>query len=401
MSIISANSIGHCAGHFTVPANEVAGKKLVEFTGAGGSSGSAIYTGSNILINEVKFKEIATQPRCEPLAQTFTLTNPAMITGVDLWFTANGTTDVIVQIRNTGFGVPAEQILAETRLPQASRNTTSYTRFVFDYPLLLDDGVEYAIVIQCDDAVSAVKIASLGQFDSVHQKWITSQPYTVGTLLSSSNASTWTAQQISDLTFRLLSPAFTQTSLSVDLGHITVSGISDIMMLGNTYLPTFDTNITFTLTMVADSNRTFNCTLNQAVALPALYTGQVNIQANLTGTSSRAPVLGEDVSVATGIIATSGDYISRLFPTNSGTTMTVILDVYTVGSATVTVFARTSADTAWTQITNTTSRAIEDGYAEISYTLTGLSETNTRVKIHMTGTFAYRPSAKNLRVALT
>lgn len=401
MAILTANGSGHIAGQLTVPANVVAGKKRVEFIGNGGTRGEAIYTGSNILINEVKFKEIATQPQVDPLAQTFTLAAQAMLTGVDLWFSANGTSPVIVQIRNTNNGVPGQDILCESRLAASARNTTTYTRFAFPYPMLLESGVEYAMVIQCNDAVSALKIATLGQYDAEHTKWVTAQPYQIGVLLSSSNASTWTPHQISDLAFRLLSPAFNQNAINVDLGYITATAISDLMVLGNTYIPSVDTNINFTLTLVADSNRQIICTLNQIVHLPALYTGQVNISANLTGTATRSPVLGEDVMLATGVIATSGTYITRLFPANAGTNVTVIIDAYTVGSATVAVHVRTSGDTVWTAAPLISTAAMADGFAEITYKLTGFSETDTRIKITLTGTTAYRPFVRKLRVALT
>lgn len=53
---------------------------------------------------------------------------------------------------------------------------------------------EYAVVVLCDDATTALYVAELGKQDPT-RGYVTSQPYQVGVLLSSSNASTWTAHQ--------------------------------------------------------------------------------------------------------------------------------------------------------------------------------------------------------------
>lgn len=60
-------------------------------------------------------------------------------------------------------------------------------------------------------ADTAIKVAELGKYDAVNSRWVTSQSYQVGILLSSSNASTWTLHQNLDLTFRLLAAKFTES----------------------------------------------------------------------------------------------------------------------------------------------------------------------------------------------
>lgn len=67
-------------------------------------------------------------------------------------------------------------------------------------------------------------MAELGKYDAVHERWVTSQPYQVGVLLSSSNASTWTPHQDRDLTFRLLGARFTATIVTKtgDYSDVTV-----------------------------------------------------------------------------------------------------------------------------------------------------------------------------------
>lgn len=404
MSILTANSQGVINGHFHVPPNIVAGTKKVEFIGGGGSRGEATYTGTNILITETKFKNITTVIHCDPLAQTFMMPSRTMVSAVDLWFAALGTSDIVVQIRNTNDGVPGQDVLAEVRLPSSSCNTSTYTRFELDYPIIIEADIEYAIVVQCNDAVSSLKIATLGQYDTEHNKWVTSQPYTIGVLLSSSNASTWTPHQISDLAFRLLAPVFTETQKTVNLGHIDATGITDIMVLADVFLPTHDCFVDFTLTF-SGTGATETCGVNQAVQLSAAYTGEVGIVANLRGTTSFAPVLGDGVAVATGVMDTSGVYISRLFDANNtgsnAQTADILIDALLPGTSSMNVYIRTSADTVWTEVTSPTTRLLDNGFTEYTYHKASISEASTRIKIQMDGTVAYRPKAQKLRCAMT
>ena len=89
--MIKANQQGEVTGRFTIPSNIPAGRKRVEFTGAGKSNGSAVYTGSGTIRVETmrQVNTLITQ-RYDPLAQTFTLEQNRFIAAVDLWFKAKG-----------------------------------------------------------------------------------------------------------------------------------------------------------------------------------------------------------------------------------------------------------------------------------------------------------------------
>jgi hypothetical protein len=139
-----------------------------------------------------------------------------------------------VQIREVSNGVPTRTVLAEAVVPAASLVVTGggHTRIRFDAPVALAASTEYALVILCNDADTAVAIAEMGQFDSLHQQWVAAQPYTIGVLLSSSNASTWTAHQTRDLTFRLLEAGYAEGTNTLDLGTATVTdGATDLILL--------------------------------------------------------------------------------------------------------------------------------------------------------------------------
>ena len=51
---LNANSAGLLAGKFTIPANVPAGSKRVEFVGAGGSRGEAVFIGQGELQTDTR-----------------------------------------------------------------------------------------------------------------------------------------------------------------------------------------------------------------------------------------------------------------------------------------------------------------------------------------------------------
>ena len=71
----TANAAGALSGTFTIPANIPAGTKQVTFLGAGGSFGSASFTGSGTIVAQTLRR--TSSPKCAgagiPLAQTFSL----------------------------------------------------------------------------------------------------------------------------------------------------------------------------------------------------------------------------------------------------------------------------------------------------------------------------------------
>jgi len=110
-----ADSKGVVRGRFMVPANIPVGTKSVVFIGGTGSRAETTYTGSGtVTIQDLRTVTNITTRRYDPLAQTFTLSEPRLIMGIDLWFTQKGSADVRVQIRETDTGLPNQTILSET-----------------------------------------------------------------------------------------------------------------------------------------------------------------------------------------------------------------------------------------------------------------------------------------------
>lgn len=190
----------------------------------------------------------------DPLAQTFlvdTSKNPKgiWIHSVDLFFKNKPTSNipVRVQIRPTVNGYPhssmvipfAEVFLTpdqvNTSLALASdgsdapniANSATYTRFKFSSPVYLVPG-EYSIVVMSNSNEYECYIAEMGANVLGGGSRITQQPY-AGVFFKSQNASTWSADQNSDLMFCINSCEFITGSGEVELDFAASSSPTEGM----------------------------------------------------------------------------------------------------------------------------------------------------------------------------
>jgi hypothetical protein len=231
----TANGSGVITGTFTIPANVPTGVKAVTCLGASGTAGQAEFLGEGEEITVSRMRRRRAR-RIDPIAQTFRLEQSRWITSLDVQFKVKGNAanPVILEIRETELGLPTSISLADGTINMSMVSTTGWTRITLGRPVWLQAGVEYAMVLLSDDALHAVAIAQGGKYDATAQQFVTSQPYTVGTLLKSSNASTWTPFQEADLTFRLNAAQFSSTSWTVSLGPIAFATASSLTRSGTT-----------------------------------------------------------------------------------------------------------------------------------------------------------------------
>lgn len=422
-----ADSNGVVTGSFTIPSGIPSGSKSVTFTGAGGSHGSAIFTGQGTLerqtwqqqtTSSVSNTTMQSAPAAssiggiqnffgndgeggrgvDPLAQTFSVEANTQVSGVDLWFTTAPTTNVLVQIRETQTGFPTQTIVAQAVVPPSGVVTGgASTRILFPAPALLLGGAEYALTVLCNDASGELAVAELGKFDSTAQQWITSQPYTVGVLLSSSNASTWTAHQDRDLTFRLLKANFTQTLRTINLGTVAVSNATDLMLMAYAERPASQTGVEYVLTLPDAS--TITVADGQPVQLAAGITGNVGVVARLSGDADFAPILTAGTQLVAGVVGTTGDYVTRTVPGGSAVTVKVIFEAQVPSGATLAVSYRgIDVGDTWTTIPIDATSPADDGFVEFIHEITGVNEQAVQVKLVLNGTAAARPRVRGLRV---
>jgi hypothetical protein len=407
----TADQAGALASSFRIPPNIPAGAKSVVFTGSGGSGGQAVFVGQGQLTVQV-LRNVTSRYRVwvDPLAQTFALAEACQICGVELWFTKKHTSRVVVQIRETTVGMPNTVILGEAVLAPADlRVDGSATRAIFNVPVMISAETEYALVVMCDDSVTSVAVAELGKWDTAYGRWVTTQPYQIGVLLSSSNASTWTPHQTCDLTFRLLKAVYSEITAEVDFGQVEVENVTDLMLLPIAEQPSPQTRVECRLTMPDAS--VLSVPDRQGIRLPGPVTGRVGIKARLSGSAAVSPVLYPGAQLVSGVVGLTADYISRAVPAGPGSRVKVILEADLPAGTSVRAFlggqgpAGLPGDgledegwgAAWVEADFLSSRPLDEGWQELVFE-GATDDLLTRVKLVLSGSSAARPRVDNLRV---
>lgn len=404
---LAANAQGVVQTQFAIPQNVPAGVKRFEIEGEGGSLGDASFEGRGTRVATTQRERVTITVNrwwWDPLAQTFVLPQAQQIGAVELWFKVRGTKPVTIQIRETLSSVPTRAVLAEARIANAQIQTTGATRIVFPTPVWLQAGVEYALVVLTDDTETELEIAELGKWDSTAQRWVTSQPYQVGVLLSSSNASSWTAHQDKDLAFRLLGVATSEASRSVTLAtDVQVSDVTDILVLGQTETPVTGTEVVARLTL--EDGRVFRVPVGVTVSLPARYSGKLSAALELAGTNTATPVVHADWQIVVGTLANSASYISRAIPAAASFAARVIAEVFVPGTASVTARVENGQSGQYQQLQVEKAEPVGDGWVEIEWKATGLAGVGadklTRIKLDINNSPEHRARVRALRAVIT
>lgn len=413
---LTADGAGVLRGTFDIPADIPAGTKAVVFTGSGGSLGEQFFHGQGTRVLRTMQRvtverwkryssasapaQVCIGPSTDPIAQTFSLEQTRQVCGVDLWFTAKST-EVIVQIRDTANGMPTAGALApvEVRVdPDNVATDGTPTRITWP-PVTLQAGREYALVVLCDDAVTALAIAELGKWDAAGGRWVTSQPYQVGVLLSSSNASTWTPHQDRDLAFRLLAANYTETERVVELGSVELDAATDLMLFGYADRPAADAALVFEVEL--PGGELLHLGDGQPARLPAPVTGTAEVRARLRGNAQLAAVLSPGVQLIEGQVANSATYVSRTVNAGADSTVKVIYEALLPGGSGVTVHMQEDVDGApWVEVPYLSATAPDAGFVEITHELTGVDAARLRVRLTLNGSSSARPQVRALRLAV-
>ncbi len=400
--LLVADDNGCAEFTMTIPEKVTAGRKRVNVQSRSGTRGTAVFVGEGRNINThtrktIHLRRSVITQRYDPLAQTFTLENSMQISSVGLYFAKKGSMPVRVQIRETTAGVPNNVVLAETSVENSEIHIDAETKFAFAEPLFLFADIEYAIIVLSDEPDSELKIATLGQFDIKRQKWMTRQPYTVGALLSSSNASTWTPHNDSDLCFSLNACQFTQTSTTVDLGSIDVSNVTDFTVFYEAEFCSPATKIDIVATLPDGSS--IVVADGQVVSVHEKISGTIKFEAVLHGDSHFSPVLRESLQVVTGSLAESGNYITQQIPAGEDSRVRLLIDAFLPTGSSVVFKVRDRLSDDWLLLEEVSSRNIDNGMHELTYqTASNITAANVQVAIEFKGSAAARCYFENLRI---
>lgn len=434
---ITANAQGILSCKFNIPAGIPSGKKRVTVLGNHGSFGETFFEGRGELWEEHRHTTTTVKTTTnymttryyqsyyygwyyypynwyyhpyygyywgwypcgwyDPLAQTFRVDKSQQIAGVELFVREKGETPITVQLRTTQNGVPTDNLLATVSLDPSLVTVSAWNRWVFHEPVRAEEGEEYCIVVLCDDADAELAIAELGKWDNTAQKWITTQPYTIGTLLSSSNASTWTPHQDKDLAFRLLGANYTETTKEITLGTVTLTDATDIALAGDHFIPSSESQVAFSARLPNGETIAVTPGVGRQLATPV--TGDVTLKAVLKGTATETPIVAPGAQLVHGKLKETATYVSRAIEAGPGSKIVLVLDAAVpTGASLKAEWKGIDPGDTWTEFAVPTSKPLSNEWAELVYTATGVDEDMVQVRLTLTGNSAARPLASNLRL---
>ena len=392
---VTADTKGFVNTTFTVPSGTKSGNKQV--LAVGKESGvraesvvSLIPLVRYVVVNRLRLWN-------EPVAQTFTPQKDIIPEAVELYFTKKPKEGSFVDIFicETQVGLPDRSAaLTRTRLYAEDIVENGWTRFTFEEPVRLTGGREYAIVVESPDSETEVRVARLGDWDPVNNRWLTAQAYDVGVLLESANSSTWTPIQEEDLTFRLYAKEFNFQD-DIELGKVNVEDATDIVLNVGTDNPA-GCSVSFKVTLPDGTETTI---FPYEPLILSKTTGELSFSARLTTENKNlSPTIDGDIYVSVGKVLPESVYVSRAFPIN-GDTLNVYLECLEVGDKKVKVYCQVG--TEWVEMTRQgEGTPTGDGFVEYQFTKTGLSQEQTRIKIVLEADGTERTAARNLRAVV-
>lgn len=423
---IKANSSGAFTAKFKIPNNILTGIREVRLessTEVDGyvSSAFALYQASGtsrtiqrtvttlttVLLNRVI--TINTTNYIDPVGQTFVLDRMTIISGIDLYFEGkpSGTVPVTCEIREVVNGTITSTIYGHKTLSAAdvvvSSDSTKATRFTFDDPVLLEENKEYAFVVRSTSSSYRLWVADLGGSDILTGETVLSNPYLIGVMLSSSNNSSWTTHQTTDIKFRLIEDVYSNTSEIIFSDITSENDFSRISLLADSVIPngtsidwlySLDSGLSYT--NIAPYNIKILDQMKETIQLKAVLKRESN--------SNLSPIIALDsVGVVLSSYDNSGYYITKnITGLDNYTNVDVVIDTHIPSSTTLEVYVSTGGSLVEANLDSTSSRNLSYGWREQTYKATVSSATQCRVFIKMDSTYKYfTPSFRRLRVIMS
>ena len=250
---VQADLSGRFTAKFTIPADTSCGKVNVRLVGEDAlgytHSGQAVYSAEgSILTTTITNTNVITRNynvlvsthnlySSDPLAQSFVFTSDTVITKVGLYFAEkDANRPVVVQVRNVVNGYPGEVVYAEVVVESSDINVPApagqpvLTDVDLNQPVYCFSDTFYCFVVLSDSNDYSMFYAGLGEtLYNNPNSYMTINPYTAGVLFSSSNSTTWTAHQGSDLKFVIYKAQYLGSGEvifnEISLGAVTTDGL--------------------------------------------------------------------------------------------------------------------------------------------------------------------------------
>lgn len=199
--------------------------------------------------------------RVDPLAQSFIIPDSTgiYITDIDLFFAKkpsdNNESVVEVYLVNTLNGVPNKFEIPGSRVAKTKENVITSddssvaTKFIFNDPIYLSPGEEYAVVIFSESSQYKLWISESGatSADILTGQIIKHQPFS-GVFFTSSNASAWVTEANKNLKFILNRAKFNKSPATLTAQPILPTSLSHISVTSRGINYDLGDNISVTIT---------------------------------------------------------------------------------------------------------------------------------------------------------
>ena len=381
---------GNLEASFTVPANVPCGTVEVKLFD-GNLEGTAQYraTGRERVIQETILITRTVTTYIDPLAQTFVLSDTRILTGVDLYFANKDSHSATVQVRNVEVGMPGKLLYTETVIPSEKINTstdgTAVTHVTFPNVVQCEKDTEYCIVILTDSPKLSMFIAKLGDKTLDGSKYITTNPYTTGVLLSSSNASTWTPHQDMDLKFAIYGAVF-ESKGELNFSEVTTNNADRLL-----YTIDILNGISSQAVVYSNINNSgFNLVEPWEFYELDTHAKSCNVRiAMSTIDTNQSPMINKDsLGIVSFISENSACYVSKnIILETECQEIKVLLNTSSHSDNVVKVwYATDGIGQDWVELTEPTSKTVDLRTKQLEFVKDSLSIKNFRIKVEISTT---------------
>lgn len=383
---IMALSDGSAKGTFTIPANTIkCGTVDVELR-ALNNTAHASYTASGTH-RDIK-QEITpvhnTYWHYDPVAESFIATMDAQITSVDLKFaTKSNTTGVTVQLREMVNGTPTANVRASTYLAptdiKVSSDGSVWTTAHFTDPVPIAKGEYLAISVVSSSNDYALWQGKLGEvIKGTKTAIMGGELYTEGVMFESSNNDTWTADQTSDLAFRVNIAKYSTEPCIAIFDPISNVKASEFALIA-TYLTPGNTECTWEYRAIFEGdsetnieNKPWQAVTTDILNQMANVITTLQLRAIFKATQYVSPLLSlSSLMFGKYLSALRGDYVTLNIDSSDSPFNTIYLSYIENTPASSKVVPQYSIDEGktWVDFTSTPEKKQTDGYGsnKVSY----------------------------------
>ncbi len=261
-------------------------------------------------------------------------------------------------------------------------------------------GREYSFVVLTDDAEHSLFVAEIGKIDLDLDAVITEQPFTIGVLLSSSNASTWTVHNEADLWFELLGCRFDPVEKVVPIGSFKATKMSDVIVRAGVEYP--DPSVDVSIRLTRPNGEVIVSSPSQTIRFDEYFQNEnIQVDAVLRGTERVTPFIFPDIQIVEGELQPTANYATRAIDALDTNRVLVTIDALLPAGSSAKVQIGMTGD--YPEIPVSSATQLGDGLVEQTFIRSAYPAANldARAMITISGTPAARPEISALRMLLS